>query len=64
MKRVVGTILCILAILRIGSLVMASKPDTITNQVQDWALVAVLLTIGMALSSAKKKPDAVEKKGE
>jgi hypothetical protein len=59
MKKAIGSILCILAILRIMSLtVLPQKPDTTAHRVQDWALVAVLLAIGVPLSSAKKPQDS------
>jgi hypothetical protein len=55
MKKGIGSILCVLAILRILSLtVLPQKPDTTEHRVQDWALVAVLLTVGVALSASKK----------
>jgi hypothetical protein len=57
MKRAIGSILCILAILRIMSLtVLPQKADTTAHRIQDWAMVAVLLAIGIPLSAAKKKP--------
>jgi len=59
MKKAIGTILCILAILRIVSLtILPQKPDTTSNRIQDWALVAVLLTIGISLSATKKPQDS------
>jgi hypothetical protein len=62
MKKAIGSILCILAILRIVSLtVLPQEPDTTAHRVQDWALVAVFLTIGIALSAAKK-PEGSDKK--
>jgi hypothetical protein len=56
MKRVIGSILCVLAILRMVSLIIGPKADTTAHQAQDWALVGVLLAIGIPLSAAKKKP--------
>lgn len=55
MKKTIGSILCIVAILRIVSLtILPQKPDTAAHRVQDWALVAVLLAVGISLSAAKK----------
>ena len=59
MKRAIGSVLCILAMLRIVSLINGPPADTTAHRVQDWALVGVFLTIGIALSSVKKKPDNV-----
>lgn len=55
MKRVIGSILCILAILLLVENIISPKPDTTAHKIQDWAFVGVLLAIGIALSSAKKK---------
>lgn len=55
MKKAIGSILCILAVLRIVSLTaLPQNADTASHQVQDWAFVAVLLAIGVALSAGKK----------
>jgi hypothetical protein len=56
MKKAIGSILCILAILRIINLSLGPKADTTAHRVQDWALVGVLLAIGIPLSSTKKMP--------
>jgi hypothetical protein len=57
MRKAIGSILCIFAILRIVSLtILPRNPDTTAHRVQDWALVAVLLAIGVPLSAAKPKP--------
>jgi hypothetical protein len=62
MKKAVGIILCLLAILRILSLaIIPQKPATTAHRVQDWALVAVLLAIGIPLSAAKKPQGSDEK---
>ena len=55
MKRFIGNVFCILAILLIVSL-SVSKPQRSKGkeQVQDWAVASVFLTLGLALS--KKKP--------
>ena len=59
MKKAIGSILCILAILRIVSLtILPQKADTTSHRVQDWALVAVLLAIGVSLSATKKPQDS------
>ena len=58
MKKAIGSILCVLAILRIFSLtVMPDKAETTAHRVQDWALVGVFLAIGIPLSTGKKKSD-------
>lgn len=62
MKRAIGSILCLLAILRIVSLLIGPKPDATAHRVQDWAVVAVLLAIGIPLSAAKKKSDEADEK--
>ncbi len=62
MKKTIGSILCILAIIRILSLtVLPQKPDTTAHRVQDWALVAVLLAAGIPLSAARKPPGPEKK---
>ena len=58
MKKAIGSILCILAILRIVSLIiLPQKTDTTANRIQDWALVAVLLAIGIPLSAKPQDSD-------
>ena len=61
-KQVIGSILCVLAVLRIVSLILGPKADTTAHRIQDWALVGVILAIGIPLSTAKKKPEDVGKK--
>jgi hypothetical protein len=62
MKRAIGSILCILAVLRIVSFAIGPPADTKAHRIQDWALVGVLLAIGIPLSSAKgKQADAGKK---
>ena len=56
MKKVIGSILCVVAVLLIVSKILPQKPETPTEKIQDYALIAVLLTTGVALSQAKKKP--------
>ena len=58
MKRAIGSILCIVAILQIVSLSMGAIPDTTAHRVQQWALVGVLLAIGIPLSAGKKPQDS------
>ena len=63
MKRVLGSILCIVAILLIfGQIVPQPKPETTTQKIQDWAMIGVLLAIGIPLSSARKKTEDTDKK--
>jgi len=61
MKKAVGSLLCIVAIIRVFSLVIGPPADTTAHRVQDWALVAVLLAIGIPLSSGRKQQDSVKK---
>lgn len=62
MKKGIGTVLCILAILQIASLIIVPKADTTAHRVQDWALVGVLLAVGIPLSQGKKKPTGTDNK--
>jgi len=63
MKRIIGSILCILAILLIFGKIVPQKPDTAAHKIQDWAVIGVLLAIGIPLSAAKKKnPEGTDKK--
>ena len=62
MNKVIGNILCVVAALLILGKLIGQKPDMEVNNIQDWAVIGVLLAIGVALSSGKKKPAAVEKK--
>ena len=62
MKRVIGSILCILAVLLIVGKMVPQKPDTTAHKIQDWAVIGVLLAIGIPLSTAKKKPEGTDKK--
>jgi hypothetical protein len=57
--RIVGSILCIAAIILAFGLLSDRKLDG-EQKIQEWALFAVLLTIGIALSR-KKKPDDTKK---
>ncbi len=61
MKRAIGSILCIVAIVQIVSLSIGPKADTTAHRVQQWALVGVLLAIGIPLSAAKKPEDSNKK---
>jgi len=62
MKKVIGSILCLAAIALAFGQIVARKPDTAEHKIQDWAAVGVLLAIGIALSSGKKKVESAEKK--
>ena len=62
MKKVIGSILCLVAIVLILSLIVGQKPDTTEHKIQDWAVIGVLLAIGIQLSTAKKKPESTDKK--
>jgi len=58
LKKAIGGILRISAILRIVSLIiLPQETDTTTNRIQDWALVAVLLAIGIPLSAKPQDAD-------
>lgn len=57
MKRVIGSILCILAILLMFGEIFPHKADTAAHKIQDWAVISVLLAIGIPLSGGKKKPE-------
>jgi len=61
MKKAIGSIICIVAILQIVSLMIGPKVDTTAHRVQRWALVGVLLAIGIPLSAAKKPQDSNKK---
>jgi hypothetical protein len=54
MKRAVGSILCIVAILGIVGLMIGPPADTTAHLVQHWAAIGVFLAIGLALSAGKK----------
>jgi uncharacterized membrane protein YbjE (DUF340 family) len=62
MKKVIGSILCIVAILLAFGHIVGQKSDTAAHNIQDWALIGVLLAIGVALSTGKKKPEGTDKK--
>ncbi|MFA5206803.1 MAG: LPXTG cell wall anchor domain-containing protein [Lentisphaeria bacterium] len=54
-KKVIGSVLCVVA-LTIGlGKIIGHKPDTAWHNAQDWALFGVLLTTGIALFHGKKK---------
>jgi len=46
------------AIAQIVNLMIGPKVDTTAHRVQSWALVGVLLAIGIPLSAAKKPQDS------
>jgi hypothetical protein len=52
MKRIIGSILCIVAVLLILGNVIGQKPDTTAHKVQNYALIGVLLAVGIPLSRA------------
>ena len=55
MKRAIGSILCILGILSgVGNFTF-HKPQNSEQIAQNWAVTAVFLIIGLALSNSKKK---------
>ena len=67
MKKAIGTILCVLGILLIVVKVIPGgkkpgPPEPRADQIQDWAVIGVLLAIGVPLSQGKKKPQDTEKK--
>jgi hypothetical protein len=55
MKRAIGSILCILGVLTGVGHFVGQKPEDSGKSAQDWAVTAVFLTIGLALSNSKKK---------
>lgn len=59
--KIIGSLLCIAAILLGFSLGFGQKPDTTEHKIQDWAVFGVLLVIGIALSQGKKKPKDTDK---
>jgi hypothetical protein len=62
MKKAIGSILCVLAILLIFGKTVGQKADTTAHNIQDWAVIGVLLAIGVPLSQGKKKPKDSDKK--
>lgn len=58
--KTIGSILCVVAALRIVSLLTLSKAATTAERVQDWALAGVILAFGIAFSVAKKSDDSGE----
>ena len=62
MKKVIGSILCFVAIVLILSHIIGQKPDITEHKIQDWAVIGVLLAIGIPLSTVKKKPESTNKK--
>jgi hypothetical protein len=54
MKKTIGNILCILAAVRIASFFTMPQKDSQEHQIQDWALVGVLLAVGIGLSNSKE----------
>jgi uncharacterized membrane protein YbjE (DUF340 family) len=62
MKKVFGSLLCVVAIGLMFGHIVGQKSDTAAHNAQDWALVGVLLAVGIPLSSGKKKPKSNEEK--
>lgn len=62
MKKVFGSLLCIAAIGLMFNHIVGQKPDTAAHNAQDWALVGVLLAVGIPLSSGKKKSEETKEK--
>ena len=56
MKKVIGAILCFAAILLTCGKIEGQKADTPAHDIQDWAVIAVLLAIGIPLSMGTKNP--------
>ena len=42
--------------------IVGQKSDTPDHKAQDWALIGVLLAVGIPLSSGKKKSEGTDKK--
>jgi uncharacterized membrane protein YbjE (DUF340 family) len=59
--KILGIILCIAAIGLAFGHVIGPKLDRAKN-IQEWALFAVLLAVGLRLSQGKKKPKDTDKK--
>ena len=53
MKKTIGSILIILAVLRVASLYTTPKADSTEHQIQDWTLVGVVIAVGIGLSASK-----------
>jgi hypothetical protein len=62
MKKFIGSILCIAAILLIFGNFVGQKRDNTAHKIQNWAVIGVLLAFGIPLSSGKKKSDGTERK--
>lgn len=59
--KIVGIILCIVAIFLAVGIISGPKLDTQHN-IQQWALFGVLLAVGLRLSQGKKNPKDTGKK--
>jgi hypothetical protein len=59
--KILGSILCIMAVLLMLGHIVDQKPETSAHKIQDWALIGVLLAIGLPLSQGKKKPKDTDK---
>ncbi len=53
---ILGSILCVVAALGIVGLLIGPPPDTSAHKIQNLAFVAVILSIGLALSASRGKP--------
>jgi hypothetical protein len=62
MKQIIGSIFCIIAILLIAGRILGQKADTPEHNAQDWAVIGVLLALGVAFSNKKKKSEGTEDK--
>jgi uncharacterized membrane protein YbjE (DUF340 family) len=62
MKKVFGSLLCVAAIGLMFGHIVGQKSDTPAHNAQDWALIGVLLAVGIPLSSGKKKSEGTKEK--
>ena len=60
--KIIGSLLCIAAVGLIFGHIVGQKPDSAAHNIQDWAVIGVLLAIGIPLSQGKKKPKDTDKK--
>jgi predicted Kef-type K+ transport protein len=57
MKRAIGSILCFAAIMLIVGQTLKPTADTSAHKAQMWAVIGLMLAIGVPLSAAKKSSD-------
>jgi hypothetical protein len=62
LKKTIGAILCLLAVFVIAGTLVGWQSEPPRRKIQSGLLVAVLLTIGISLSTAKAKPSDIAKK--